>query len=158
MRHSGVFLCSLCCSRGYHISHGCHCHPHCAPRPRPEAPLAMPLPPLAALVAPPRVGMPPPLPARGMPPRPRPMPDVLEAGAGVCGVWNLEATLLLGGFSTKDVSVVRKVASISSTPWLRLRLAAPRSRWFCGLLKDSAIGACAMHQRRASSPDARRDA
>jgi hypothetical protein len=101
---------------------------HRAPRPLPAAPLAMPLPPLEPLVAPPRVGMPPPLPARGMPPLPLPVPVVvLDAGAGVWGVWNLEDTLLLGGFSTKDVSVVRKVASMSSGPWLRFRLAAPRS-------------------------------
>jgi hypothetical protein len=76
----------------------------------------MPLPPLEPLVAPPRVGMPPPLPARGIPPLPLPIPDVFDAGAGVVGVWNFEDTLLLGGFSTKDVSVVRKVASMSSGP------------------------------------------
>jgi hypothetical protein len=129
------------CSLGYHISRHCPVQFPRAPRPRPDAPRAIPLPPLAPLAAPPRVGMPPPLPARGMPPRPRPMLDVLGAGAGVWGVWNLEAILLLGGFSTKDVSVVRKVASMSSAPWLRFRLGLPRSGWFCGLLKDSAMGA-----------------
>jgi hypothetical protein len=101
----------------------------------------MPLPPLEPLVVPPRVGIPPPLPARGMPPLPRPIPEVLDAGAGVCGFWNLDEILLLGGFSTKDVSVVRKVASISSGPWLRLKSVEPRLTWFCGLLKESATGA-----------------
>jgi hypothetical protein len=51
-----------------------------------------------------------------MPPLPLGTPVVLDAGAGVCGLWYFEAILLLGGFSTKDVSVVRKVASISSGP------------------------------------------
>jgi hypothetical protein len=76
----------------------------------------MPLPPLVPLVAPPRVGIPPPLPTRGIPPLPLGAPVVLDAGAGVWGVWNLDEILLLGGFSTKDVSVVRKVASMSSGP------------------------------------------
>jgi hypothetical protein len=124
------------------------------PRPLPAAPLAMPLPPREPLVAPPRVGIPPPLPARGMPPLPLPVPIVLGAGAGVWGVWNLEDTLLLGGFSTKDVSVVRNVASRSSGPWLRFRLAAPRSGWFCGLLKDSTTGAwrCISHFSHGRRP------
>lgn len=88
---------------------------HYVPRPLPAPPLAMPLPPLAPLVAPPRVGIPRPPPARGIPPLPLGAPAVFDAGAGVWGVWNLDEILLLGGFSTKDVSVVRKVASISSS-------------------------------------------
>jgi hypothetical protein len=74
----------------------------------PLAPLAMPLPPLVPLVVPPLVGIPPPLPARGIPP----LPLITPLFLGV-GVWNLDDGLLLGGFSTKEVSVVRKVASIS---------------------------------------------
>ena len=66
--------------------------------------------------APPRVGMPPRPPARGMPPLPLGTPEVFVAGAGVCGFWNLDDILLLGGLSTKDVSVVRNVASMSSGP------------------------------------------
>jgi hypothetical protein len=61
-----------------------------------------------------------------MPPLPLPIPEVLDAGAGVCGFWNLDEILLLGGFSTNDVSVVRKVASMSSGPWLRLKSDEPR--------------------------------
>lgn len=38
--------------------------------------------------------------------------------------------------------MVKKVASMSSGPSERLRLAAPPSGWFCGRLKDSWIGAC----------------
>ena len=76
-----------------------------------------------------------------MPPLPLGTPDVFVAGAGVCGFWNLDDILLLGGLSTKDVSVVRNVASISSGPWERFRFAAPGSDWFCGRLKDSCIGA-----------------
>jgi len=57
-----------------------------APRPLPAAPLAMLLPPLEPLVVPPRTGMPPPLPARGIPPLPLAAPAVFDAGAGVCGV------------------------------------------------------------------------
>jgi hypothetical protein len=85
----------------------------------------MPVPPLAALGAPPRVGIPPRPPARGIPPLPLGTPDVFAAGAGVCGFWNLEAILLLGGLSTKEVSVVKNVASMSSGPWERFRFAAP---------------------------------
>lgn len=57
----------------------------------------MPVPPLVPRVVPPRVGMPPRPPARGIPPLPLGKPDVLEAGAGVCGGWNLDEILLLGG-------------------------------------------------------------
>ena len=76
----------------------------------------MPVPPLVPLGAPPRVGIPPRPPARGIPPLPLGTPLVLVAGAGVCGFWNLEWILLLGGLSTNEVSVVRNVASISSGP------------------------------------------
>ena len=46
-------------------------------------PLAMAVPPLVPLVVPPRVGIPPRPPARGMPPLPLGRPDVLAAGVGV---------------------------------------------------------------------------
>lgn len=69
---------------GYRVSSARSSHP-LVPRPLP-APLAIPLAPLVPLLAPPRVGIPPPLPALGMPPLPRATPDVLGAGAGVCGV------------------------------------------------------------------------
>jgi hypothetical protein len=72
--------------------------------------------PRVPLVVPPRTGIPPRPPARGIPPLPLGTPVVFDAGTGVCGVWNLEAILLLGGLSTKDVSVVRNVASMSSGP------------------------------------------
>jgi len=101
-----------------------------APRPRPATPLAIPVPPLVLLVVPPRVGIPPRPPALGMPPLPLGTPDVFVAGAGVCGVWNLDDILLLGGLSTNEVSVVRNVASMSSGPCERLRFAAPPSGWF----------------------------
>lgn len=94
-----------------------HWGPQRAERPLAATPLAMPVPPLVPLAAPPRVGIPPrPPPARGMPPLPLGTPDVFAAGAGVCGFWNLDDILLLGGLSTKDVSVVRNVASMSSGP------------------------------------------
>ena len=71
-------------------------------------PLAIPLPPLDPLAMPLPLGIPPPLPALGIPP-----PLATLEGAGVS---NLDPDfLLLGGCSTKDVSVVRKVASISGT-------------------------------------------
>lgn len=108
------------------------------PRPRP-APRAMPLPPLPPLVVP--RGIPPPLaPALGMP---LPLPAVFDTGAGVAGVWNLDDILLLGGLSTKEVSVVRKVASMSpSGPCELLKWGLLISGWFCGRLNDSATGAC----------------
>jgi hypothetical protein len=93
------------------------------PRPLPAAPLAIPLPPLVPLVAPPRVGIPPLPPALGMPPLPLPVPAVFDAAVGVCGVWYFEDILLLGGLSTNDVSVVRNVASMSSGPCEDLKCA-----------------------------------
>lgn len=113
-----VLLCAL--------SRQCSARLQRAARPLPAAPLAMPLPPLVPRVVPPRVGIPPPLPARGMPPLPLGWPPVLGAGAGVWGVWNREAILLLGGWSTKEVSVVRKVASTSSRPCDGMKLGTAR--------------------------------
>lgn len=123
--------------------------PPLVPLPRP-LPLAIPLPPalpLAPLLAPPLVGIPPPLPpARGIPP----LPLVAAAaffspGPGVTGFWNLFATLLLGGLSTKEVSVVRNVASTSGMgfsppgPWEERNWSVERGR-----VKDSGMGAWAL--------------
>jgi len=104
--------------------------------------MPLPNPPLEPRGAPPRVRIPPLLPARGIPPLPLAAPADLEAAVGVEGVRNLEAALLLGGLSTNDVSVVRNVASRSSGPWEFLKLGLPRLSWFCGRSKESAIGAC----------------
>lgn len=111
-------------------------------------PLAIPLPPpLPPLAVPPRVGIPPLPRAVGMPlPLPAPR-GVFGAGAGLAMFLNLLAALELGGLSTKDVSVVRKVASTSSTPDARRlgKLAEGlREGWFCGRLNESGTGACNM--------------
>lgn len=107
-------------------------------------PLAIPLP-LPPLAVPPRVGIPPLPRAVGMPlPLPAPR-GVLGAGAGLAAFLNLFAAFELGGLSTKDVSVVRKVASTSSTPDARRlgRLAEGfMEGWFCGRLNESGTGAC----------------
>ena len=77
--------------------------------PRPFAALARPLPRVPR--RPPRAA--PPLPAG--PAAPRPAPAIREAGAGVA---NLGADFEdVGGFSTKDVSVVLKIISYSPTKW-----------------------------------------
>ena len=88
--------------------------------PRPLAvPRAIPLP-LAPLVVPPRVGIPPLPRAVGMPlPLPAAAGVFFGVRAGLCTFLNLLAALELGGLSTNDVSVVRKVASMSSRPDLR---------------------------------------
>jgi hypothetical protein len=81
-----------------------------------------------------------------MPPEPLGMPPLPLVGfcEGV-GVWNFVVVLLLGGFSTNEVSVVRKVASTSGTFGSCPLLLAPtddeKSGWFWGRLKDSGIGA-----------------
>jgi hypothetical protein len=103
-------------------------------------PRPIPLAPLVPLGAPPRVGIPP-LPALGMP-----APLLAGVFGSGAGVENLDVALLDGGFSTNEVSVVRKVASASppSGPTERLK---PREEerygLFCGRLKDSGIGCCA---------------
>lgn len=114
-------------------------------------PRAIPLP-LVPLVAPPRVGIPPLPRAVGMP---RPLPAAagvfLGVGAGLATFLNLLAAFELGGWSTKDVSVVRKVASTSSMPEaLRAGSAADgfRPGWFCGRLNESGTGAYAQSVRR----------
>ena len=96
-----------------------HLHRLYAPLPLPLVdPLAIALP-RVPLVAPPRIGIPPLPRAVGMPlPLPTP-PVVFCAGAGLAAFLNLLAALELGGLSTKDVSVVRNVASTSSTPEAR---------------------------------------
>jgi hypothetical protein len=107
----------------------------------------MPLPLAAPLVVPPRVGIPPLPRAVGIP---RPLPAAAGVvflgvrGAGLCAFLNLLAAFELGGWSTNDVSVVRKVASTSSTPEAR-RFGRPaeglRPGWFCGRLNESGTGA-----------------
>lgn len=107
-------------------------------------PRAIPLP-LVPRVAPPRVGIPPLPRAVGIPlPLPAAAGVFLGVRAGLATFLNLLAALELGGFSTNDVSVVRKVASTSSKPEARRfgRFAdGLRPGWFCGRLNESGTGA-----------------
>lgn len=69
----------------------------------------------------------------------------LGVRTGLATSLNLLAALELGGFSTKEVSVVRNVASTSSTPEARRldMFAEGLSKgWFCGRLNESGTGAC----------------
>ncbi|KAF2018485.1 hypothetical protein BU24DRAFT_171839 [Aaosphaeria arxii CBS 175.79] len=109
----------------------------------PLPPLVLPLVPLGA---PPLVGIPPPPPA--LPPAlgiPLPLP-ILEGGADASSLEDAPGFLLLGGFSTNEVSVVRNVASTSGTAGSCPLFAPPgpmeeeKSGWFWGRLKDSGAG------------------
>jgi|SRR5690242_11876420 len=114
-------------------------------------PRAIPLP-LVPRVAPPRVGIPPLPRAVGMPlPLPAAAGVFFGVGAGLATFLNLLAAFELGGLSTKDVSVVRKVASTSSMPEARRagRVADGfRPGWFCGRLNESGTGACPQSVRQ----------
>ena len=85
------------------------------PTPLPLVPLPIPLPPLAVPAVPP-------LPPRAIPLPPLPLVAVPRPGVPVClelvaeggAEYLLAGLLLVGGFSTNDVSVVRKVASGSA--------------------------------------------